>query len=58
MGYLINLLLHLQDLKGIKEEDLKQMKVDYIRMVLGDCIIDNEDRRLKNIETFFSKIIV
>ncbi|MCI9110781.1 MAG: hypothetical protein HFH47_03085 [Bacilli bacterium] len=44
-----------EDLKGIKEEDLKQMKVDYIRMVLGDCIIDNEDRRLKNIEAIYNE---
>lgn len=44
-----------ESLMGIKEEDLKQMKIDYIRMVLGDCIIDNEDRRLKNIEAIYNE---
>lgn len=43
------------NLSGITAEDLEQMKSDYIRMVLGDCIIDNEDRRLKNIDTIYNE---
>ncbi len=43
------------NLAGIKEDDFNQMKKDYIRMVFGDCILDNEDRRLKNIESIFNE---
>lgn len=43
------------NLMDINEEDLNKMKIDYIRMVLGDCIIDNEDRRLKNVEAIYDE---
>ncbi len=43
------------DLMGITEADLEAMKTQYIRMVFGDCIIDNEDRRLKNIEAIYNE---
>ena len=42
-------------LNSITSEDLEGMKRDYIRMVFGDCLIGNEDRRLKNIEAIFNE---
>ena len=44
-----------ESLSEIKPEDLPQMKTNYIRTIFGDCIIDNEDRRLKNIETIYNE---
>lgn len=44
-----------ENLSEIKPEDLSQMKTNYIRTIFGDCIIDNEDRRLKNIETIYNE---
>ncbi len=42
-------------LMDISDDDFNNMKKDYIRTVFGDCIIDNEDRRLKNIEAIFNE---
>lgn len=42
-------------LANISSEDLEQMKRSYIRMVFTDCLIDNEDRRLKNIEAIYNE---
>lgn len=43
------------NLMGISENEIAMMKGQYIRMVFGDCIIDNEDRRLKNIEAIYNE---
>ena len=43
------------NLMNIRADDLENMKRSYIRMVFGDCLIDNEDRRLKNIEAIFNE---
>ncbi len=42
-------------LDNISEDDFECMKMKYIRMVFADCIIDNEDRRIKNIEAIFDE---
>ena len=42
-------------LMNIKADDLEKIKKNYVRMVFGDCLIDNEDRRLKNIEVVFNE---
>ncbi len=43
------------NLMGMNSESLELMKSQYIRMILGDCIIDNEDRRLKNLEAIYNE---
>ena len=43
------------EFRDISEEDLENMKRDYVRQVLGDCIIGNEDRRLKNIGVIYNE---
>lgn len=42
-------------LDDVDDEQLEIMKKSYIRMILGDCILDNEDRPLKNIEAIYNE---
>lgn len=36
-------------LMAISDEEILEVQKNYIRMILGDCIINNEDRRIKNV---------
>ena len=42
-------------LPNINETDLEKLKNDYIRLVFGDIIINNEDRHLKNVEIIYNE---
>lgn len=53
--YFYKLFAIFMQLPNINEQDLNSMKRDYVRMLFGDCIIDNEDRRLKNIEAIYNE---
>ena len=44
----------LNNLPDITNEDKEKLKTDYIRLVYGDIIINNEDRHLKNVEIIYN----
>lgn len=42
-------------LYDISKEELDEIKRSYIRMIFADCIIGNEDRKLKNVALIFNE---
>ncbi|MEG2322561.1 MAG: hypothetical protein RSB71_03680 [Bacilli bacterium] len=42
-------------LYNVKKDELENIKKDYIRLILGDCLIGNEDRKLKNVALIFNE---
>lgn len=40
---------------GNEPENAENMKINYVRQVFGDCIVDNEDRRLNNIGVIYNE---
>lgn len=44
-----------RQLMNISEQSVQSMCDNYVRMILGDCIIDNEDHRIKNIEAIYNE---
>lgn len=46
---------YFSNLYNISNQEYQELKKDYIRMILGDCIIGNEDRKLKNVALIFNE---
>lgn len=44
-------------LEGISVDNLQELKRDYIRMLFGDVVINNEERMIKNISIIFDQSI-
>ena len=44
-----------ENLHNIDNQELENIKSDYIRMIFADCIIGNEDRKLKNVDLIFNE---
>ncbi len=42
-------------LYNISKRELKDIKDDFLKMILGDCLIGNEDRKLKNVALIFNE---
>lgn len=46
----------LNSLINASEEDLEKMKCDYYKMIFADCLLNNEDRKLRNVGVIINEI--